>query len=347
MRKIQNLGDFKERLQAGFENNEESLEVFGKTYSTQLKAYLIESNHLSPKDAGCPAGVWQKLDDSVGWYVNRDGDFSNTFFLDSTRDRVWIVYSLMDASESDLLINRWIENKKGLDRSWLSRNHLLHWDNIESWSQRGLGLKFSDGLSTEENAANFSLKAYYGANRYIEGLADVLDKAKEKFAIYSARWQKKVNGSVVISSEWYSNGKATINRAADVDEALISIAEMANRYADSLKEATELRDTTMGAFELDFSQEIDLDAFSNMVAYGTGEMKLWLVETENETDFRRFRGIDIHTWDRVLLDVGPDFAYLTVPGKGCINAAPRIAAIQGEDNAGRTHIYHDGVEVFV
>jgi len=55
----------------------------------------------------------------------------------------------------------------------------------------------------------------------------------------------------------------------------------------------------------------------------------------------------IHTWDRVLLDVGPDFAYLTVPGKGCINAAPRIAAIQGEDNAGRTHIYHDGVEVFV
>jgi hypothetical protein len=89
-------------LQAGFENNEESLEVFSKTYSTQLKAYLIESNHLSPKDAGCPAGVWKKLDDSVGWYVNRDADFSNTFFLDSTRDRVWIVYSLMDASESDL-----------------------------------------------------------------------------------------------------------------------------------------------------------------------------------------------------------------------------------------------------
>ena len=121
---------------------------------------------------------------------------------------------------------------------------------------------------------------------------------------------------------------------------------MANRYADALDEATKLRDTTMGAFEIDFSQEIDLEAFSNTVLKGKGEMKLWLVETEAESDFRRFRGIDLHTWDRILLDVAPDYAYLTVPGKGCINAAPRIATIQGEDNAGKTSILHDGVEIF-
>jgi hypothetical protein len=344
MREIKTLGDLKERLQAGFENNEESLELFGKTYSTQLKAYLIESN-LSITDAYCPEGKWQKLDGSVGWYGNKDGDLSNTLFLDSTRDRVWIIYSLMDATESDFFINKWLE-RKGLDRCWLSRNHLLHWEKM-GWSQRGLGLKFSDGLSPdEENSANFSLKAYYGANRYIEGLAEVLDKAKEKFAIHSSRWQKRREGTVAITSEWYSNGKATINRALDVDEALISVAEMANRYADSLKEATELRERTMGAFELDFSQQIDLDAFSKKVATGTGEMKLWLVETESQDDFKRFRGVDLHTWDRILMDVGPDFAYITVPGKGCINAAPRIAAIQGEDNAGKTSIYHDGVEVF-
>lgn len=344
MREIKTLGDLKERLQAGFENNEESLEQYGKTYSTQLKAYLIESN-LSIKDAGCPEGNWQKLDGSVGWYGNKNGDLSNTLFLDSTRNRVWIIYSLMDATESDFFINKWLE-KKGLDRCWLSRNHLLHWEKM-GWSQRGLGLKFSDGLSPdEENSANFSLKAYYGANRYIEGLAEVLDKAKEKFAIHSSRWQKRREGAVAITSEWYSNGKATINRALDVDEALISVAEMANRYADSLKDATELREKTMGAFELDFSQKIDLDAFSQKVATGTGEMKLWLVETESQYDFKRFRGVDLHTWDRILMDVGPDFAYLTVPGKGCINAAPRIAAIQGEDNAGKTSIYHDGVELF-
>jgi len=150
-----------------------------------------------------------------------------------------------------------------------------------------------------------------------------------------------------MSAEWYSNGKVTINRANDIDETLLTISEMANKYFDSLVIATKLRDTTMGAFEIDFSQEIDLDAFSQKVLRGTGEMKLWLVEIENEDDFKRFKGIDLHTWDRVLLDVGPDFAYLTIPGKGCVNAAPRIATIQGENSAGRTSIYHDGVEIFV
>jgi len=313
MREIIALNDLKERLQAGFENNEESLEAFGKTYSTQLKAYLIESNQ-SIAGAGCPIGKWRGLN-STGWYGNQDENLSNTLFLDGTRERVWIIYSILDAAESDLAIKNWVESRKGLDRCWLSRKQLLHWDGMEHWSQSGLGLRFSDGLYPEDEAGKFSLKAWYGANRYIVGLDEVIEKAKERFAIYSARWQKRRNGSVTISAEWYSNGKATINRAVDV-------------------------------FEIDFTQEIDLDAFSNTVAKGTGDMKLWLVETEAETDFRRFRGVDLHTWDRVLLDVGPDFVYLTIPGKGCVNAAPRITTIQGEDNAGRTSIFPDGVEIF-
>jgi hypothetical protein len=75
-------------------------------------------------------------------------------------------------------------------------------------------------------------------------------------------------------------------------------------------------------------------------------MRLWLVETESESDFKRFAGVDLHTWDRVLLDVAPQYAFLTIPGRGCVNAAPRLATIQGEDNAGRTSISFDGVDVF-
>jgi len=108
MREITTLGDLKGRLQAGFENNEESLEEFGKTYSTQLKAYLIESNR-SVDVAGCPIGKWQGLD-STGWYGNRDKNLSNTLFLDGTRERVWIIYSVLDAAESDLAIKNWVES---------------------------------------------------------------------------------------------------------------------------------------------------------------------------------------------------------------------------------------------
>ena len=189
--------------------------------------------------------------------------------------------------------------------------------------------------------------SWYGATRKVEGLDEVLKVAKEKFAIYSSRWQKISGGSVAISAEWYSNGKVTINRALDAEEVMLSISDIANRYEDALLTATKIRNAKMGAFELDFTQTIDLDAFSSAVAMGKSNMNLWLVETESESDFRRFRGVDLHTWDRVLMDVGLDYAYITIPGKGCVNAAPRIATVQGEDNAGRTSIYFDGVEMFV
>ncbi len=345
MRPVHSLRDLKELLQAGFESNEESLETFGKTYSTQLKAYLIESNKPTPNSLRSPLGSWNKID-PTGWYSNQDAELSNTLFLDSTRDRVWILYSLLDATASDFMFENWINNTSGLDKCWLSRGHLLHWEKLSGWSRRGMGLRFSDGLSPEDNAGNFSLKAWHGANRYVEGLDEILKLAQDKFAIYSVRFQKRSGGSISISAEWYSNGKITINRAADVDEVLISVAEMANRYADSLKDATELRDRTLAPFEIDFSQSIDLDAFSGTVTKGIGDMHLWLVEVESEPDFRRFKGVDLHTWDRVLLDVGPDFVYLNIPGKGCVNGAPRLAVVQGEDNSGKASIYHDGVEIF-
>ncbi|MBZ4037877.1 hypothetical protein K6T82_24240, partial [Flavobacterium sp. 17A] len=93
----------------------------------------------------------------------------------------------------------------------------------------------------------------------------------------------------------------TIQKAEDIDEVLLSIITTARTYEEAIEEATDLRDKKMGAFELDFSQGIDLDAFSKVVSSGKGNMNLWLVETEtrdNDT-FKRFKGVDLHTWDRV------------------------------------------------
>ncbi len=233
------------------------------------------------------------------WYVNlggsTHGNVQGSFFLDASRNRVWILYSLIDASESDRAIFKWISDACGLDRCWLSRNQLLHFSKKQNWREKGIGIKFSDGLTPDEAAGNFSLKAWYGARKKLPGLVDVINSAKKNFAIHSARWQKLNNGSISISAEWYSNGKVTINKATDVDEVMLSVSEMANIYEDAINGATEIRNKKMGAFELSFKQEIDLEAFSDTVSMGRGNMNLWLVETESEPDFRRFRGVDLHT----------------------------------------------------
>jgi hypothetical protein len=258
------------------------------------------------------------------------------------------LYSVLGIRDSDAVVEKWVKENVGLDRCWLSRQQLLHWERSDEWYQKGLGIRYSDGLSHEDDAGYFSLKLWHGASNAIRDFDAVLEAAKERFAINSARWQKRREGRVVIAAEWYSNGKVTIQKAEDIDEVLLSILTTARTYEDAIEEATSLRDRKMGAFELDFSQGIDLDAFSKVVSSGKGNMNLWLVETESRDNntFKRFKGVDLHTWDRVSISMGVNFAHLTIPGNGCVNAAPRIATLQGEDNAGRTTISFDGVELF-
>ncbi len=44
MREILTLHDFKEKVQVGLDKNKESMAAYGENHSTQLKAYLIETN---------------------------------------------------------------------------------------------------------------------------------------------------------------------------------------------------------------------------------------------------------------------------------------------------------------
>lgn len=342
---IETLQDVKEFIQATLDGNEESLAAFGKTYLTQLKCYLVESTGQDVRRIGCPIGTWHSLD-APGWYANEEDKRSSGLFLDASQGRVWRLYSLLDAVESDGLVDKWIRSTRGLDYAWLSRYHMFRWEQSGTWKLRGIGLRFSDGLTPIDEQGHFSLKAWHGAAQYLRGLQELLDVARDNFAIHSARWQKIADGSVSVSSEWYSNGKVTVNRGVDVDEVLAHISDMAFQYQDALSFASELREDELGAFEFNFAQKVDLDAFSNVVARGIGDMRLWMLEVESEPDFRRFKGLDLHTWDRVFLDLGEDFAYLTIPAKGCINAIPRLAVIQGEDNGGKTDIFYNGERVF-
>lgn len=345
MSRVRTFKDFTRLVQSILDNDERRQSAFEVQFPTQLKAYLVESRGTTALDLGSPNGPWTPLD-SKGWYVAETATEPHTFYLDATDERVWKVYSLLDATESYRLVDRWVSLWRGLDHCWLTRRQLLHWEGEPAWQRRGLGLKFADGLTPEENQENFSLKAWYGASHRLSGLEQILSSVQEQFAINSVRWQKISGGSVELSAEWYSDGTVTFNRAASVEDAMFAVTSMANRYSDDLARATELRNTTLGAFEVDFSQPVALEAFSAVASRGGGPMRLWLVETESSAQMKRFSGVDMHSWDRVLIDLTSDHAFVTIPGDGCVNAVPRIATLQGEDNAGKTEILFDGEQVF-
>lgn len=100
----------------------------------------------------------------------------------------------------------------------------------------------------------------------------------------------------------------------------------------------------LGTVEIAFSAALDLAAFRRDVAGGRDPLQLWLVETESVPDFARFRGVDLTTWARVLIDAGPDFLFVTVPGgvaDADLGVARRIAPLLCRD--GTFGICRDGV----
>ncbi len=335
----------KSLFQNVFERNEDSLEEYGKTFESQLKTYLVECTGV-PRSVLQSLSTWQPLD-TPNWYVATSTEFKNKIFADFSDEGVLRIFSFLDAAKSDSVIEGWVEATRGLDFCWLTKGQLFAWNRHENWFQRGIGLRFEDGLSREEDAGNFSLKAWHGASTLIPGLDEVMKKAEAQFAVSSVRWTKRIEGKTVITAEAYNNGKLTINSAADVDEVLNFSFATAEKYRTALHGARQRRDEDMAPFELKFTQKIDPSAFSETVMNGKGPMKLWLIEIESSDDYRTYRGVDMHTWDRVFLDLGPDYAYLTIPGAGCVNAAPRLATIQGENNSGLTQIFHNGEEIFV
>jgi hypothetical protein len=345
---IKSLGDFKRCVQFLFDKNEEALEEHGKYHWAQLKAYLIEVNPKLVPHIPCPSGSWRPLDVS-GWYINSAADDRRThesFVLNRTGERVCTIFSLAEARISDYSIEKMVGETHGIDYCWLTRSLMKYWSDKENWMERGVGIKFEDGLRPEEHRSYLSMKAWYGAQGIDPEIEGVLRTLREKYAINSMRWQKISGNDVVISSEWYSNGKVTINRATEVEEALQCVIYMALVYEDELREATKIRDSVYAPFEIEFTRSIDVDGFSNVTSKGVGELKLWLVELEREDDYRRYSGVDLHTWDRVLMGVAPSYAHLVIPMDGCVNAAPRIATVHGEESAGKTSISIDGVEVF-
>ncbi len=338
---VESLTDFKSHLQHILDRNTKSLKAFGETHATQIKTYLIESN-AKIVDLPLLGSTWRKME-TKGWYSSEGGKHGGQFFLDSNGKRVWRLFSTAKADSSDGLVQRWMQASRGLDACWLPREHLLHWSKIENWRERGVGLRYQDALTSTEDSAAFSLKAWRSPKRILKSLDKLINEAEEELTIHSIRWEHRNNGTVDLLAESFNDGKITFTRADDVDDVLYFSSELATSYENLLSEADRLRTKFSAPFELGFSQKVDLDAFGTCVRAGRGPLKLWLTEVEREgDDLRRYRGVDMHTGDRVALDMGKSFAYLSVPKQGCVNAVTRLASVQGESITGKTTIFFDG-----
>lgn len=305
--------------------------------SPHLKVQLIESN-IAEIPRIDDFSDWKPFEDTHNWYFcTRDKDY---IVLNKYSTRIWAVYSLMKVASFSKIIDSWIRKTLYLDKCWIPSSRIKKIGNGYNWIERGIGLKYHDLLADDDTQAKVSLKAWYGPNEIITKAIGML---QDNFAVSSYRFKDNSSSSV---SEWYSSGKITFNSTDDSEIVLEAVSKTMKYYYDEITRATELRDQTKSCFEFCFNQNIDLERYSDLVNKGKSDLQLWMIEVESLSDFKRYRGVDMHTWDRIFLDLGKNYAYMTIPGNGCVNAAPRLVSIQGETIMGKTQIYYNGDEVF-
>lgn len=333
---ISSLDQFKEVV---INNLSKNVDVRNYDAKSHLKVQLIESN-LSEIPSIQFFEPWKKLEDTGYWFVTSNSK-GETVILNKYTERIWALYSLMKVDTFSKVINGWVDRTLGLDRCWLPLGFLQYVGKEMNWIERGIGIRFRDALSEEVFPSQVSLKAWYGSNGLISKLVGGL---KDNFSVNSLRYKEQDTSTV---SEWYSNGKITFNSSNDFEMVLDSVNSILDKYSSELEYATKLRESERGSFELVFKQNVNKDLYSETVKTGKTDLKLWMTEIESYSDFKRFRGVDLHTWDRVFLDLGDNYAYLTVPGRGCVNAAPRIVTLQGESVMGKTKVFYNGDEIFV
>jgi len=333
------LSEFKTEIQKNFRANSDE-DGFGK--ADYLKAYLIESNSFDVPimDKFNP---WKKLENSINWYVS---DSQRGYFvLNKTSDRIWTLYTTMSVSAADAFVAKWMKSNINLDNCWISKTQLQNFGKKQKWTERGIGVRYNDLFAESDKAGRFSMKVWYGNSNSVV-IKKELDRIKKEYSITSIRWNEMNNGSTSMTSEWYTNGKITIKNSENPNDAFQKINEMSGRYLDSITEATKMRDKNNNSFEFEFKQKINLEKYTEATLKAKKNLKLWLMEINSDSDFKRYSGIDTHTWDGIYLDLASNYAYMNIP-KGCVNAAPRFATIQGSEIAGDMKIYYDGVEIFV
>lgn len=303
-----------------------------------LKVQLIETNVSEmPRISGY--SEWTPLEDTSRWYVAYNhGDY---FVVNKVNDRVWAVYSLIEVKKFKKTMSSWINGNMFLDNCWFSVGSMKSVMNKMNWGESGIGLRFENSVSGCSDPVNISVKAWYGSDATI---GDMFKDARENFSINSMRM--KSHGEDETTSEWYTSGRITFNASDDIDSVIYATNSVCNHYFDELTHATKLRDSERGAFEFEFKRNVDLDSYARNVIKGKNNLKLWMIRTEAYSDFMRFQGVDTHTWDRIMLDMGNNYAFMSVPGKGCVNAAPRLISIQGETVTGNTKAYYNGNEIF-
>ncbi|MFA9516920.1 hypothetical protein ACERIT_06840 [Halopenitus sp. H-Gu1] len=349
MKAVNSRRDLKESLQVWTSDSyedvkeEQRLEE-GQTY---LKSYLIESDRDTLSD-----DFIEKEDlnikilptDDEGFLHLRARGYSSDgptdLYLDELDDRFWVVHTVggreaTDDVVEDLIFPRFTQ----MDRPWLPNEFLEQIGSRPENIFRRFSLKFEDEFSKGEkgetpDVGGLSMQLWGdNAGTVLQTLKENED-LRRSTPLSTVGIKREVGDEAVIDDiTYYSKFTA---RGDSVDGHFKQVYDLKNTYSEllhkiedeySIKYSTSERGGHVEGTPLliAFDREIEeLEDFMDELFSSKKPFRLWGVRNQLEEDYYRISSVDLHTGDKLNLEVCPDWVRIYLPEDSCGNVVLRL-----------------------
>ena len=293
----------------------------------QSSANIIETN-----EAGLYIVNWEWNEQQITLYLDTISDSSRRF---------WRAYSISTANYLDDILNRLINSKTYLDRTWL-------WsDLLERTHQKGesKGFRFEHDYSyfdTEQTTDPFSLKAS-GDRRLSDLVFQLMRNNDRELASQTSLGNirmKYMGGSVndeFAIETLYFNGKFTTNGTSFSSHNSL-LEQIQRTYSDKVYQVeSEYNISTVSngenwyvegepiVFDLSQKKIQDIDTFCLVLFSGKMPFKLWGVPRETSTgEGRIISCVDLHNGAKIFFEIYPEIICMYLSAGACGNTAIRF-----------------------
>jgi hypothetical protein len=349
LKAVNSRRELKESLQAWTSDSyedvkeEQQLEE-GQTY---LKSYLIEADRDGLSDdfteeEDLNIRISSTEDDGFLHLRARgySSDGPTDLYLDELDDRFWVIHSVgsRDATDDivdDLIFPRFTQ----MDRAWLPNEFLEKIGSRPENIFRRFSLKFEDEFSEEENGeipdvGGLSMQLWgNNASTVLETLRENED-LRRSTPLSTVGIKRELDDEAVIDDiTYYSKFTA---RGDSVDGHFKQVYDLKNNYSEllhkiedeySIKYSTDKRGGHVEGTPLliDFDREIEeLEEFMDELFSSKKPFRLWGVRNQLEEDYYRISSVDLHTGDKLNLEVCPDWVRIYLPEDSCGNVVLRL-----------------------
>ena len=340
---INNRAELRTVLENSLKIQEEEIEDEFQT-DKKPKSFIIESNIqqevMFNKETPVISFVSNTEDSTLKILKLSQENENAVYYLDLSDRRFWILHTLDSSNIAGKLISKLVTfNPSFLDYPWFSSKSLEEIGKLGK--ETGFSLKFDNKFlkptdnSYEEKLQKISMRFWGGqSNKVINNLRK--DENITQGVSLSALGLKYNTDTGFIKSNISSTGKFVAMKGDSVDSYFNLISKVKNNYKEFL---TILEDNYRMGYEkkengfklsggytiIEFKKEIeDIIYFSEVLTSCSYPFRLWGVYDVIEKNYVKINGIDLHTNNKVNIELTPNWMRIFLPKESCGNVISRL-----------------------